>query len=122
MNNFQLNPEQFAFMQAQHERIERAYDAARRGHDDELLNLVQQVTTSDVYRQIIGAMGWDDAYDRYEDTPGYNPQLRQALIEQFQRDIEAESTAKSHFTNGDSELERMKEYHLVKLKDILDDE
>jgi hypothetical protein len=34
-------------------------------------------------------LGWDDIYDRYEETPGYNKTLRLALLQQFLKDREA---------------------------------
>lgn len=78
-----LTDEQFAFMQAHHEEIERAMIAVKRGDSapiDAIINL-------DEYQQLFGAMLWDDVYDRYQETPGYDDALTKALHEQLREDV-----------------------------------
>lgn len=86
VEHLQLTDAQFAFMQEHHEEIEYAYDASRRGNGAAFLETVRAVANSQEYKRLFGDMGWDDAFDRYEDTPGYDPTLRDQLIQQFQAD------------------------------------
>lgn len=79
-----LTDEQFAFMQAHHEEIERGMMAAKLGDSapiDAIINL-------DEYHQLFDEMLWDEVYDRYQDTPGYDDALTKALHEQLREDVE----------------------------------
>ena len=86
VEQLQLTDAQFAFMQEHHEEIEYAYDSSRRGSGAAFLETVRALANSQEYKRLFGDMGWDDAFDRYEDTPGYDPGLRDQLLQQFQAD------------------------------------
>lgn len=78
-----LTDEQFAFMQAHHEEIERGMIAAKLGD----FAPVDAIINSDEYQRLFGVMSWDDAYDRYQDAPGYDRTLTKALHEQLREDL-----------------------------------
>jgi hypothetical protein len=80
----QLTTPQLEFMMNHHETIERAYDLLRRGERQAGLEAINALEDSDEYRHVFGEMGWDEAFDRYEDSPSYDPTLRRALLAQLQ--------------------------------------
>jgi hypothetical protein len=71
-----LTGEQFAFMQRYHEIIEYSmFSHLIGGH-----SLIDAIMTWPEWKSVFGAMGWDDAYDRYECTPGYDNTFYVTLI------------------------------------------
>lgn len=59
--NFKLNNLQMAFMTSKIVLAERAYR-----EDDE--SFFDEIVKTEQWKQIFGAMSWDQAYDRYEET------------------------------------------------------
>jgi hypothetical protein len=85
MANCILTPEQFAFMQARHEEIERGLIDNKVGNSA----FIDAFVNSEEFLTVFGDMGWDDVYDRYQETPGYDQSLRLALHEELGKDVEA---------------------------------
>ena len=85
-----LNESQFAFMRDHQAEIERAHDLVRRGKIEEGLAIINALADSEDYKRFFGNISWDEAFDRFEDTPGYDPSLREAFIQQFLADMESE--------------------------------
>jgi hypothetical protein len=83
MSDLHLSPEQLAFMLKNHERIERAIIESKKGNCQPL----DEFINSDEFQSLLGEIGWDDAYDRYQDTPEYDKTLRIRLHEQLNKDI-----------------------------------
>lgn len=72
-----LTPEQFSFMQAHHNEIEQAM--APPFADDKASFWLDTFIDSEEYKKHFGDMDWDDVYDRYTETPGYDNTLKSAL-------------------------------------------
>lgn len=70
-----LTPEQFAFMEKHHEMIERSMVSDLTGEPDHIPTLEALLE----YQALFGDMLWDEVYDRYEETPGYDGQLKARL-------------------------------------------
>src|SRR5690349_2056619 len=70
-----LNPKQFAFMQSHHSEIEHGLIANKLSDG----SFIDAFVESEAYKAVFGDMEWDDVYDRYEDTPGYDNSLKSAL-------------------------------------------
>lgn len=85
MSDLNLSPEQIAFLLEHHEAIERAIIEVKKGNSQPLNDIAE----SDAYYALFGDMLWDDALDRYEDSPAYDLTLRIKLHEQLQADIAA---------------------------------
>lgn len=85
MNEYRSTDDQFRFVQAHHEQIEHGLIAGKRGDDTIITALVR----SDEFREVSGAMSWDEAYDRYQETPGYDVTLRQRLHPDIRADRDA---------------------------------
>ncbi len=88
-----LTAEQFVFMREHHEEMMRAIIAHKRAEisGDSTLEadaVIDRIVSSVGYKQHFGDMQWDEAIDRYEDTPGYDNRLWVELHEQLQRDLE----------------------------------
>lgn len=79
-----LKYEQMAFMLPYQEQIQRELIAGKMGQDTPWLD---QFIESPEYKRIFGTMIWDEVLDRFEDTPGYDWELRQKLHEQLQDDL-----------------------------------
>jgi TorA maturation chaperone TorD len=98
-----LSDEQFAYLQARHEEIERASIASKLADTKG----IEQLTADPEYQRLFEGMGWDEVYDRYQDTPGYDDTLAEKLHQALQRDLESHhavpATSKSasalHLTN-----------------------
>jgi hypothetical protein len=83
MGDLKLSAEQLAFMLKNHEQIEQAIIETKKGNYQPLDDLI----ASAEFQSLLGAMGWDDAYDRYQDMPEYDNTLTLQLNEQLTRDI-----------------------------------
>lgn len=79
----QLSPEQQAFLQAHHEIIEYAWIAAKQGD----ASAIEALVASFDYQRLFGTLSWNDVYDRYQDTPGYDDSLAKALNQQLAMDL-----------------------------------
>ena len=79
-----LTPEEFAFMHAHHEEIERALIASKCGDDLSLDSFIN----SEGYQHRFAGRLWDDILDRYEDTPGYDWTLTTVLHQKLKEDVE----------------------------------
>jgi len=86
-----LTEAQFAFMRDHQQEIERAHDFVRRGKTEEALAIVTTLSNSTEYKRLFDNISWDEAFDRFEDTPGYDSSLREAFIQQFLTDMDAEA-------------------------------
>jgi hypothetical protein len=75
MKQYILTEEQFAFMKKHHDQIEYSMVYSEPGKHD----FIDDLEASDEYKAVFGDMLWDDAYDRYEDTPGYDRSLKLEL-------------------------------------------
>jgi len=83
----QLNVEQFDYLQARHEQAERAVIAAKTGDNMPL----QMLWQDEGYQHLFSGMDWNDVYDRYQDTPGYDDTLSNILHKQLQADLDTSS-------------------------------
>ena len=83
MSDLHLSPEQLAFMLKNHERIEHAIIESKKGNYQPLDDFI----TCDEFQSLLGEIGWDDAYDRYQDMPEYDRTLSLQLHEQLNADI-----------------------------------
>lgn len=89
-----LTLEQFAFMREHHEEIMRAIVDQKRAviSGTTVTNeasVIDKLISSAHYKELFGTMIWDEAIDRYEDTPGYDNRLWIELHQQLQRDLES---------------------------------
>jgi hypothetical protein len=72
-----LTEEQFAFMQRYHEIIEYSmFSDLIGGH-----SLIDAIMSWLEWKTLFRDMGWDDAYDRYECTPGYDSSFMAMLCQ-----------------------------------------
>jgi hypothetical protein len=72
-------------MQAHHEEIERALIAGKCGDNSPL----ESFMNSEGYQSHFAGRLWDDIYDRYEDTPGYDSTLTLVLHQKLKDDVES---------------------------------
>ncbi|MBC8099393.1 MAG: hypothetical protein H7Y11_08115 [Armatimonadetes bacterium] len=100
----QLTVEQFGYLQARHEQVERAVIAAKTGDN----TLLQALWQDEGYQRFFKGMDWDDVYDRYQDTHGYDDTLSHLLHKALQEalnsrsinpPIASKSTGKVHLTS-----------------------
>ena len=83
MSDLKLSPEQMVFMLKNHELMERAIIEAKKGNPKSL----DEFIASDEFQSLLGEIGWDDAYDRYQDMPEYDSTLTRQLHKKLQQDI-----------------------------------
>jgi hypothetical protein len=93
----QLNVEQFDYLQARHEQAERAVIAAKTGDNMPL----QMLWQDEGYQHLFSGMDWNDVYDRYQDTPGYDDTLSNLLHKQLQADLDSRSVEFQQFQQSD---------------------
>lgn len=84
-NPLTLTHEQITFLRQHHDEIEHALDTLERDYRDQsLANLLH----SSGYHDLFNGMIWDEILDRYEESPEYDPRLRQQLKLKLAQDIE----------------------------------
>ena len=60
-NEWTLSPQQMLFLMQNHNTLEKAYT-------ENDLDYLRQFAASESFKSLFGAMGFDEAYDRYEST------------------------------------------------------
>lgn|GEM_PF-3250856 len=94
-----LNEEQFAFMKKHHAQIEHSMVYFSSGGHD----FIDGLEASEEYKAVFGDMLWDDAYDRYEDTPGYDRSLKSELRAKLLASLPENNTSDSVTSDHDSD-------------------